>query len=298
MPPPPKPIKYNPNRPLRAGNGTPFFLNAEHQAAYNNRPPASSALSKYGSAAAKVGITPLLLRNVLSTMSEPNASFGDTGYSKQAQVEKSLYHLLPDLLQNGLTSKVPLVNIPIDMAYYENMPRIDNAYQQRLNSEYSDRNVMDKSLRMYGGDGDGQYFIRDLSGVLSNPILQNAAKTASTLQLPKSMQGYRGHVAGQAHGGNYGKTIMDLLQDVLNPAYHLGPSVFAPLVAAGRADFGVATGKPMYYNNVKDKNGHDKKMTALSVLGDSFNMLSPLLKKDLKASVTGFGRNMQDSFIP
>lgn len=308
MPDPPRRIgsnnNWNRNRPLTEYvGGQQVFSSRSHADAYNNRPIKQSKLPNVGNAAAKIGITPLLLQNVLATMEQPKSSFGDMGHSKQAQIEKSLFHLLPDLIQNGVTGRIPLANIPIDMAYYENMPRIDNAYQGRLNSEYSDKNIMDKSLRMYGGEGDGQYFIRDLAGILARPELQSAAKIARTAQLPKGLQGYRGHVAAQSKGGNYGKTYMDLLQDVLTfPIYHAGPTIMAPLLGAARADFGIATGNPEYYNQAKDKNGKPLKQTFGRVLEDSYNNLAPLIKKDLQATGKGLNRafapkNTTDPFM-
>jgi len=295
---------WNASKPLRTSNGHQVFANRAHLNAFDSMPPQPSTMSKVGNAVARVGITPLLTRNVLNTMAQPKSMFGDTGYSKQAQVEKSLLHLLPDLMQNQMTHKIPLINLPIDMIYYENYPTIDAAHQKYLNSEYADKNVMDKSLRFMGEGPNGQYFIRDLAAMLSDPIFQNAAKAITTTKLPKQLQGYRGHVAADAHaneyGPNYGTTYLDLLQDILNPAYHAGPYLVAPALAGIRADVGIATGHPFYYDNLKDSNGKPKKMTGFSTLVDSYKSMWPLFKKDLNASIRGLGEKTSQGlqFIP
>lgn len=299
---------WNASKPLRTSNGHQVFANRAHLNAFDSMPPRPSTMSKVGNAVARVGITPLLTRNVLNNMAQPKSMFGDTGWSKQAQVEKSLLHLLPDLMQNYVTKNVPLLNIPIDMAYYELFPKIDAFHQRYLDSTYRSKNKMPnpeyRSLEFTNEGPSGYLNTRDLAGLLSEPFFENAAKAITTTKLPKQIQGYRGHVAADAHanayGPNYGTTYLDLLQDVLNPAYHVGPHLMGPVLAGIRADLGIATGHPIYYDNLKDSNGKPKKMTGFGTLADSYRLMWPLLKKDLEASIIGLGKNTSQGlqFIP
>lgn len=295
---------WNASKPLRTTNGHQVFANKAHLNAFNSRPPQPSTMQKVGNAVARVGITPLLTRNVLNTMAQPKSMFGDTGWSKQAQIEKSLLHLLPDLMQNQVTKEIPLLNIPIDMIYYENYPKIDAFHQRYLDATYGS-NVKhsrpeDRSLEFINEGPSGYLNTRDLAALLSEPFFEKAAKAITTTKLPKQLQGYRGHVAADAYGGNYGTTYLDLLQDVLNPAYHVGPHLLGPVLGGVRADLGVATGHPFYYDNLKDSNGKPKKMTAFSTMADSYKSMWPLLKKDLKASIQGLGKHTSQGlqFIP
>ena len=295
---------WNPSKPLRTTKGHQVFANRAHLNAFDSMPPQPSTMSKVGNAVARVGITPLLTRNVLNTMAQPKSMFGDTGYSKQAQIEKSLLHLLPDLIQNHVTKQIPLLNLPIDMIYYENYPKIDAFHQRYLDSAYGSnitRNMpIDRSLEFMNEGPSGQLNTRDLAALLSEPFFETAAKAITTTKLPKQLQGYRGHVAADAYGHNYGTTYLDLLQDVLNPAYHIGPHLMGPILGGARADWGIATGHPFYYDNLKDSNGKPKKMTGLGTSADLFKLMWPLLKKDLKASIIGLGEKTSQGlqFIP
>jgi hypothetical protein len=300
--------------PLRTDKrtGNQVFASPEHDKAYRSTRPEVARYGRGLRAVGMLGQTPLLARSVLEAMAIPEEEYGLTkegtvGFdpsSKKDQISKALAHMGLNFGQDLLT-RDPYANALIDFIYQQNFPQIDKALENTMfPKSRTSMASFDPKLSPYGIPGTPPNPLVDF---LSSKEASNFVRPFVNAQLPKQLKGYRGHTqaAAMGRGGkpNYGTNLLDLITDITNPGLKIAPYL-SEIVAPISAEFSRRAGRPMYYTEqdgktpLRDSKGQPKMMSFASGAQDAWKYLRPQITRDLKASVTGFGRNMENSFIP
>jgi len=300
--------------PLRTDKrtGAQVFASTEHDKAYRSTRPEVARYKRGLNSLGMIGQTPLLVRSVLERMAMPDSDYGLTkegtvGFdpsSKRDQISKALTHVGLDMGQNLAVSN-PWANTIIDFLYQQNFPQIDKALEDTMfPKSRTSMASFDPKLSPYASTSAPANPLLDF---LSSKQAGDFVRPFVNAQLPKQLKGYRGHTqaAAMGRGGkpNYGENVLDLLTDITNPGLKVAPYL-SEITAPIQAEFSRRAGRPMYYTErdgktpLRDSKGQPKMMSFASGAQDAWKYLRPQITRDLKASVTGFGRNMENSFIP
>jgi len=305
---------YDPRKPLASRDGVKVFQSRSHAGANARLPEPPSAFSRATRGMGMLGQAPVMLRNMIDTSAIPEGDprFDASGeFTKQRMQEMNALHLgantLQDALTLGLGPAAPAANFAIDSLYQANYPAIDEWMRKNIMRpkwDYEDKN--NNGNRGVPVKGQKGVTIEDpftaLAGFLNSPAAMKATVPISNARLPKQLSGYRGHTVANVRktpegNPNYGTHVLDLLTDVLNPAgYAMTEALANPI---GLAMAAKANQPKQKYNKATGQWEDQKERFGWNDAGRIMkNNVFPRHGRDIKASITGLGRNVQDSFIP